>query len=126
MHAKDQKIRERSARFRDEYVAATPGWYRGEMHLGFTLLFTGGVIAWCLFQIEDSRWQEWMIALPIFLFGNWAEWAAHRYLLHRPASTSMRSTSATARCTTSSSPTSPWSTRDRKCGAHCCSRRSRR
>jgi hypothetical protein len=85
MHAKDQKIHERSVRFRNDYVAATPSWYRGEMHLGFTLLFTGGVIAWCLFQIENSRWQEWMIALPIFLFGNWAEWAAHRYLLHRPS-----------------------------------------
>lgn len=34
MHAKDQKIHERSVRFRDEYVASTPGWYRGEMHLG--------------------------------------------------------------------------------------------
>ncbi|MDB5959266.1 MAG: fatty acid hydroxylase, partial [Massilia sp.] len=45
MHRKDQKIRQRSNRYRDEYLADTPSWYRGEMHLGFTLLFTGGVIA---------------------------------------------------------------------------------
>jgi hypothetical protein len=85
MHDKEQKIRERSQRFREDYVAATPAWYRGEMHLGFTLLFTGGVIAWCAWHIEQASWQEWMIVLPIFLFGNWAEWAAHRYLLHRPS-----------------------------------------
>jgi hypothetical protein len=85
MHDKDSKIKERSYRFRNEYVAATPAWYRGETHLAFTLLFTGGVIAWCLSRIEASTWQEWLVALPIFLFGNWAEWAGHRYLLHRPS-----------------------------------------
>jgi hypothetical protein len=84
MHLKDQKIRQRSNRYRDQYLADTPSWYRGEMHLGFTLLFTGGVIAYCLFQLGVTSWQEWLVAIPIFLFGNWAEWAAHRYLLHRP------------------------------------------
>jgi hypothetical protein len=85
MHLKDDKIRQRSNRYRDEYVASTPGWYRGEMHLGFTLLFTGSVIAYCLFQVAHSSWMEWLVMIPIFLFGNWAEWAAHRYLLHRPS-----------------------------------------
>ena len=28
MHAKDQKIHERSYRFRNEYVASTPSWYQ--------------------------------------------------------------------------------------------------
>ncbi len=127
MHAKDQKIRDRSDRFRDEYVAGTPGWYRGEMHLGFTLLFTGGVIAWCLFKIEHSRWQEWMIALPIFLFGNWANGPRIATCCTARASTSTPSTSATARRITSSSPTSrPRATRATRRGARCCSRRSRR
>jgi hypothetical protein len=85
MHLKDDKIQQRSNRFRTEYVGATPSWYRGEVHLGFTLLFTGGVIAWCLSRISHSHWTEWLVMLPIFLFGNWAEWAAHRYLLHRPS-----------------------------------------
>jgi hypothetical protein len=54
------------------------------MHLAFTLCFTGGVMLYCLSKIHNSTWQEWMLVIPMFLFGNWAEWAGHRYLLHRP------------------------------------------
>lgn len=81
---KDEETIARSNAFRQQYEDATPSWYRGEMHLAFTLLFTGGVIAYCLYNIHDSTWQEWLLVVPIFLFGNWAEWAGHRYLLHRP------------------------------------------
>lgn len=84
MLPKNEKILQRSRRFRDEYVAATPGWYRGEFHLAFTLLFTGGVVAYSFSKIDHSTWMQWLVMVPIFLFGNWAEWAAHRYLLHRP------------------------------------------
>ena len=80
----EEDVRARSYKFRDEYVNATPWWYRGEMHLGFTLLFTGGVIVYCLMQLHAPTLAEWLAVIPLFLFGNWAEWAAHRYVLHRP------------------------------------------
>ena len=80
----EEDVRARSYKFRDEYVNATPWWYRGEMHLGFTLLFTGGVIVYCLTQLHAPTLAEWLAVIPLFLFGNWAEWAAHRYVLHRP------------------------------------------
>ncbi|MFL9915809.1 sterol desaturase family protein [Paraburkholderia fungorum] len=80
----EEDVRARSYKFRDEYVDATPWWYRGEMHLGFTLLFTGGVIVYCLMQLHAPTLAEWLAVIPLFLFGNWAEWAAHRYVLHRP------------------------------------------
>jgi hypothetical protein len=81
---KDEEFLTRSHQFREEYREGTPSWYRGEMHLAFTLLFTGGVLAFCLFRIESSTWREWLLVIPMFLFGNYIEWAAHRYLLHRP------------------------------------------
>jgi hypothetical protein len=74
----------RSNAFRKEYLDATPSWYRGEYHLAFTLIFTGGVLLYSLFKLAAPTWAEWLVVLPIFLFGNWVEWAAHRYLLHRP------------------------------------------
>ena len=84
---REQEIVARSNAFRDEYRAATPGWYRGEMHLAFTLLFTGGVIWYCASQIGGASWIEWaVVAVPMFVFGNWAEWAGHRWLLHNPNS----------------------------------------
>ena len=84
---REEEIVARSKAFRKQYVEDTPGWYRGEMHLGFTLVFTVGVIWYCAAQLEATRWQEWVfVVVPMFLFGNWAEWAGHRYLLHSPKS----------------------------------------
>jgi hypothetical protein len=81
---RDQKERQRLANFRREFVEKTPSWYRGEMHLGFTLLVTLGTIAYCWSHIHGATTTEWLMIVPIFLFGNWAEWAGHRYILHRP------------------------------------------
>lgn len=84
---REQEIIARSKAFRKQYVEATPAWYRGELHLGFTLVFTLSVIAYCASRLVGTTWQEWVfIVIPMFLFGNWAEWAGHRYLLHSPKS----------------------------------------
>jgi len=84
----DQARREREiahqSRFRKEFVRNTPKWYRGEFHLAFMLAVTLGTIAFCWARIQNASLVEWLLVVPIFLFGNWAEWAAHRYLLHRP------------------------------------------
>ena len=43
---REQEIVARSHAFREEYRENTPGWYRGEMHLAFTLCFTVGAIVY--------------------------------------------------------------------------------
>ena len=87
---REQEIFARSNAFREEYRASTPGWYRGEVHLAFTLLFTGGVIWYCISKIGGASWMEWTyVVAPMFLFGNWAEWAGHRYLYDEPAATKL-------------------------------------
>ena len=83
----EQEIIERSNSFRSDYRESTPSWYRGEYHLLFTLIFTVGVLFYSLSKISDSTLAQWCImGIPMFLFGNWAEWAGHRYLLHNPKS----------------------------------------
>jgi len=83
----EQEIIERSHSFRSDYRESTPSWYRGEYHLLFTLIFTVGVLFYCLSKISDSTLAQWcIVGIPMFLFGNWAEWAGHRYLLHNPKS----------------------------------------
>ncbi len=84
MDAREQKERQRLANFRAEFVAKTPSWYRGEYHLAFTLAVTIGTIWFCWTRIQNATTAEWLMIVPIFLFGNWAEWAGHRYILHRP------------------------------------------
>ena len=84
---REEEVVARSNAFRAQYRADTPTWYRGEMHLAFTLVFTFGVILYCASRLQQPSWLEWVgVVLPMFLFGNWAEWAAHRYLLHSPKS----------------------------------------
>ena len=81
---RDEEILMRSNDFRREYVDHTPSWYRGEYHLAFTVIFTVAVFVNSLLRIHDATAAEWLMVIPMFLFGNWAEWAGHRYLLHRP------------------------------------------
>jgi hypothetical protein len=71
-------------KFRARFVAETPDWYHGLMHLGFTLAVTIGTVVVCWSYIDQATVWEWLIVVPIFLFGNWCEWAGHRWLLHRP------------------------------------------
>ncbi|AWB25739.1 MULTISPECIES: sterol desaturase family protein [Methylobacterium] len=81
---RDRREQERQSTFRERFVAETPPWYHGAIHLGFTLLITGGTVLYCWNRIEVSSAWEWLLVVPIVLLGNWCEWAAHRYVLHRP------------------------------------------
>ncbi|HEX7966663.1 MAG TPA: sterol desaturase family protein [Stellaceae bacterium] len=81
---RENREAERQKRFRAQYIAATPSWYRGEYHLAFMLAVTLGTIAFCWSRLDHPTVYEWLMLVPIFLFGNWVEWAGHRYLLHRP------------------------------------------
>jgi hypothetical protein len=81
---RDRREQQRQELFRQRYVEQSPWWYRGEYHLAFMLVVTLGTIAFCWSQIENSKAWEWLLIIPFALFGNWAEWAAHRYILHRP------------------------------------------
>jgi hypothetical protein len=53
-------------------------------HLGLMLVVTGGTIAWCLSRLDNPGAWDWALVPAIVLFGNWVEWAGHRYILHRP------------------------------------------
>lgn len=77
-------MNEKLSQFRKEFRDETPWWYRGELHLAFTVGFTAWVIWYCWTSIAGATFWEWSIVLPGFLFGNYIEWAGHRYILHRP------------------------------------------
>ncbi len=73
---------DRQHRFRDKYVAEISPWYNGFVHVAVMYAAAIGAIAWCLSRMEDARW-EWLVAIPVFLAGNFAEWAMHKYVMHR-------------------------------------------
>ena len=74
----------RQEMYKQEFRDSTPSWYRGEYHLGVILAITLGTIWFCVARIHEPSVWEWLMLVPVFFFGNWVEWAAHRYILHRP------------------------------------------
>ncbi|MCA9915842.1 MAG: sterol desaturase family protein [Anaerolineae bacterium] len=81
---RDEREIERQKRFRKKFVEETPPWYHGVIHLSSMLAITFGTMWYCIQGLDNPTFWEWMLIPFIALFGNWVEWAAHRYVLHRP------------------------------------------
>src|SRR6185437_10106782 len=54
--SRDRREQERQRQFRDRFIAETPPWYHGAMHLAFTLLVTGAAMWFCWNRIHDAGW----------------------------------------------------------------------
>ncbi|MET0509360.1 MAG: fatty acid hydroxylase family protein [Burkholderiaceae bacterium] len=75
-------ISERQRRFRATYISEISPWYNGLVHVTVMYAVATGAIAWCLSRMNEPTW-EWLIAVPVFIAGNFAEWAMHKYVMHR-------------------------------------------
>ncbi len=75
-------MNERQRKFREEYKADISPLYNGLLHIG--VMYSVGIAAiwYCLTQLHGAGW-EWLIAIPVFLAGNFVEWAMHRFVMHR-------------------------------------------
>ncbi len=73
---------ERQRKFRDQYVANISPWYNGLVHIGVMYAVGIAAVAWCISQIHAATW-EWALILPVAIAGNFAEWAMHKYVMHR-------------------------------------------
>jgi hypothetical protein len=73
---------ERQRRFREQYQSDISPLYNGLVHIG--VMYAAGIVAiwYCLTQLQGATW-EWLIAIPVFIAGNFAEWAMHKYVMHR-------------------------------------------
>ena len=73
---------ERQRAFRAKYVSEISPWYSGLLHIGVMYAAGIGAIAWCVSRMENATW-EWLLVIPVALAGNFAEWAMHKYVMHR-------------------------------------------
>src|SRR5215467_7711257 len=73
---------ERQRRFRENYKADISPLYNGLLHVVVT--FGAGIAAiwYCASQTSGASW-EWLLAIPVFLAGNFVEWFMHRHVMHR-------------------------------------------
>ena len=73
---------ERQRRFREQYKADISPLYNGLLHIAVIYAAGLGAIWYCLRNMPGAGW-EWMLALPVFIAGNFVEWGMHRYVMHK-------------------------------------------
>jgi len=73
---------EKQRKFREQYKADISPHYNGLLHI--TVMYGAGIAAlwYCAGQIENLGW-EWLIAVPVFIAGNFVEWFMHSYVMHK-------------------------------------------
>jgi len=73
---------ERQHKFREQYKGAISPYYSGLLHIAVMYGVGLGAIWWSVGRLENATW-EWLLVIPVFLAGNFVEWAMHRYVMHR-------------------------------------------
>jgi hypothetical protein len=73
---------ERQRRFRADYQSNISPLYNGFIHVLVMFVVGVGAIWFCVSQMKNASW-EWLFVIPVFLAGNFVEWAMHRYVMHR-------------------------------------------
>ena len=77
----DSAVRTVRANYRAEFIS---GRYNGHLHLAMTLTLGLSVIAVCIYWLKSPSLLEWLTIPITFLYSNAAEWAGHKYAMHRP------------------------------------------
>lgn len=73
---------ERQRSFRQAYKADISPLYNGLLHVAVLYGVGAAAIWYCASQLRAAH-GEWLLVIPVFLAGNFAEWAMHRFVMHR-------------------------------------------
>ncbi|NRF72381.1 fatty acid hydroxylase family protein [Aquincola sp. S2] len=73
---------ERQRQFREQYKADISPLYNGLLHIAVIYGVGAAAIWYCTGQMRYAGW-EWLLALPVFIAGNFVEWFMHRHVMHR-------------------------------------------
>ena len=73
---------ERQRKFREQYKSEISPLYNGLLHIA--VMYGAGIAAihYCVSRMEAAGW-EWLLAVPVFIAGNFVEWFMHRYVMHK-------------------------------------------
>jgi hypothetical protein len=73
---------ERQRQFRENYKSNISPLYNGILHISVMYAVGIAAIYYCVSRLEHVGW-EWLLAIPVFLAGNFVEWFMHRYVMHK-------------------------------------------
>ena len=80
--SKPMAMTERQRRFRETYRANISPFYNGLLHVGVMYAVGISLLVYCVEQLDHASWA-WLMVLPVAIAGNFAEWAMHKYVMHR-------------------------------------------
>lgn len=73
---------EKVKKFRQKYISEISRFYSPFFHLFSMWATASAVVVYCLLEIESAG-LYWLLLVPIFVFLNFVEWAAHKYVMHK-------------------------------------------
>lgn len=73
---------ERQRKFREQYKSDISPLYNGLVHIGVMYAVGIAAVIYCISQLSTASW-EYLLIIPVFLAGNFVEWAMHTYVMHR-------------------------------------------
>ena len=73
---------DRQRKFREKYVSEISSWYNGLLHVAVMYSAGIGAIVWCVSRMQTPTW-EWLLIIPVAIFGNFVEWGMHKFVMHR-------------------------------------------
>jgi hypothetical protein len=73
---------ERQKQFRESYVNQISPLYNGLLHISIMYAVGIVVVIYCVGQLNNPSW-EWLTIIPVAIAGNFAEWAMHKFVMHR-------------------------------------------
>lgn len=73
---------ERQRKFRENYKSNISPLYNGLLHIGVMYCVGIAAVYYCVAHMQNAR-LEWLLAIPVFLAGNFVEWAMHRFVMHK-------------------------------------------
>lgn len=71
----------RQRKFREAYKSDISPLYNGLVHVAVIYGAGTAAICYCVIRLQTATW-EWLLAVPVFIAGNFAEWFMHRYVMH--------------------------------------------
>ena len=74
----------RQAAFREDFRNRISKLYSGPGHVFMIYAIGIAAIFYCVRQIQDPAWFEWLIVPVAFAIANLFEWWIHRFVMHRP------------------------------------------
>lgn len=73
---------DRQRKFREQYKSEVSPLYNGLLHIAVMYGLGIAALVYCYHQLAGVTW-EWLVVIPVFLAGNFVEWAMHTFVMHR-------------------------------------------